>query len=218
MIGMSEKDMVSRYESVHQPQPNLLVINEYSDLAARRAFDLEITKESTTFRKNEHQGWILKNGFIHRSGHERYGILFQMMMDGAIRYEPEKDAYISQICEQTIDCITKKDGTIMDVYFAWDGMIGTNSRNGYANFNISLTLSCENDIRSLSKMDGISYLGAKTCKGSNKITNVFVKKAGTPVQLIIRYEMELMSASDAYAVSEVHFHQPTANFFKIVTR
>ncbi len=216
-VGILEHEMMQMYRPV-QNQSNLLVINEYANHAKNRPFDLKVSREYQSHRKNISKGWILNNQFWGRFNLHHYGILFQMLLCGAIRYEEGQDARISQSGEHTIECVTEKDGVLFDVYFFWDGMCGTNSKQGFANFDFKLTMTYENGSGCLSKMDGISYLGAKTSKGSLKLADNFVEKQGTIVWFVIRYEMDLAATSDPLAMSEVHFDKPASNYFKIVTK
>jgi hypothetical protein len=217
-IGITIQEIMQMYSIPIQNQSNLLVINEYTNHVKNRPFDLKVTKEYQSRRTNISKGWILKNQFFGRFDLHHYGILFQMFLCGAIRYEEGQDARISQSCEHTIECVTEKDGVLFDVYFFWDGMCGTNSQEGSANFDFNLSMAYETESGCLSKMDGISYLGAKTAKGSMKLADNFVEKQGTLVRFIIRYEMNLAAKSDPLAMSEVHFDKPGGNYFKIVTR
>ncbi len=169
-------------------------------------------------RLNESSGLIIKNQLSHKTQVRNYGILSRMVFSGAVRYQPPNNGKIFRICEETIACETLKDNTVFDIFFSWDGMIGTNSGNGGANFNISMTAAYEDELKLVSKMDGIHYLGAKTCKGRSHLTNNLVKKRGTRVTFVIHYEINLTAFSDPMSVSEVHFQKPENNFFKIITK
>ncbi|MDX2441299.1 MAG: hypothetical protein QNK40_12210 [Desulfobacterales bacterium] len=218
LIGLSDHDIMEMYGTSAQDKANLLIINEYAEHIKNRPFDLKLNKEYQSIRKNESTGWILKNQISGRFDLFKYGILFQMLLCGAIRYRKDQPAHIFQDSEHTIECVTAKNDVIFDIYFFWDGMCGTNSQQGWANFGISLSMVYGDKTASLSKMDGISYIGAKIAKGSLKLTDNFVKKKGTPVRFVIRYEMDLAANSDPLAVSEIHFEKPANNYFKIVTK
>jgi len=216
-IGILEDEIMQMYKPV-QNQSNLLVINEHVRHVKNRTFDLKVNKEYQSHRKNISKGWIVKNQFFGRFALHHYGILFQMFLCGALRYEEGQDAMISQSGEHTIECVTEKDGVLFDVYFFWDGMCGTNSQQGWANFDFNLSMSYETESGCLSKVDGISHFGAKTSKGNLKLADNFVEKQGTLVRFVIRYEMDLAANSDPLAMSEVHFDKPACNYFKIVTK
>jgi hypothetical protein len=218
LIGVSDNDIMQKYGATGSTEPNLLDINNYYTHVKNRSFDLNLQKEYQSARKKESKGWILKNQFSNRVNLYPYGILFEMHMDGAIRYEQDKKAHILQACEHTIECTTARDSVMFDIYFFWDGMCGTNSQQGLANFDINLSMGYGQRTGSLSKMGEISHLGAKTSKGSLKLTDNFVEKQGTPVRFVIRYEMVLVANSDPLSVSEVHFNKPAGNYFKIVTK
>lgn len=218
LIGKSYDDLVQRYGTAGQLPSNQLVINPNYSHAKDRGFDLAVKKQVKSARTNESSGWIIKNRFSGLYQLHNYGILFPMMLSGAVRYETDKDGKIFQFQEHTIECETLKDDVTFDIFFSWDGMFGTNSQEGWANFSTCLTMNYDQETKILSKMDGISYLGAKTCNGSSKLTDNFVKKSGTPVTFVIRYEMDLAATSNPMSVSELHFRNPATNFFKIVTR
>lgn len=217
LIGKSSDDILQMYETAGRSTSNQIVINPNYSHARDRVFDLAVKKQFKSARTNESSGWIIKNRF---SGHyqlHKYGILFQLMLSGAIRYETDKNGRIFQFCEHTIECETLKDDVRFDIFFSWDGMFGTNSQEGWANFSTSLTMSYDERTKILSKMDGISYLGAKNCKGSSKLTDNLVKKTGTPITFVIRYEIDIAATSNPMSVSEIHFKKQGTNFFKIVT-
>ena len=218
LIGKSSENILQRYGKTGQIPSNQIVINPNYSHAKDRGFDLAVKKQVKSARTKESSGWIIKNRFSGLYQLHNYGILFQIVLSGAIRYQTDKDGKIFQFCEQTIECETLKDDVTFDIFFSWDGMFGTNSQEGWANFSTSLTMSYDQETKILSKMDGISYLGAKTCNGSSKLTDNFVKKSGTPITFEIRYEMDLAATSNPMSVSELHFRNPATNFFKIVTR
>ncbi|MBA3011146.1 MAG: hypothetical protein KKF12_14165 [Proteobacteria bacterium] len=219
LIGMSENDIMQTYGSSDQRQSNLLDITNYSAHIKNRSFDLDLQREyRSPPKKNESTGYVLDNKFSGRFKLYEYGILFEMLLSGAVRYERDKNAHIIQTWEHTIECVTAKDGVVFDVYFFWEGMCGTNSSQGWANFGINLSVRYKDGSGSLSEMDGISCLGAKTCKGNSKLIDNFVKKKGTPVTFVIRYEMDLAANSDPLAISEVRFDKPANTYFKIVTK
>lgn len=217
-IGISENEIMQMYGIPIQNQSNLLVINEHGYQVKNRPFYLKVNKEYQSHRTTISKGWIIKNIFSGRFDLHHYGILFQMFLCGVIRYEEGQDARILQTEEHTIECVTKKDGVLFDVYFFWDGMCGSSSHKGWANFNFNLSVTYENESGCLSKGDGISSIGAKTFKGSLKLVDNFVKDQGTLVRFVIRYEMDLAANSDPLAMSEVHFDKVGLSYFKIVTK
>ncbi len=218
LIGKSNDQLVQMYGAAGELPQNHLVINPIVSLAENRSFDLSVKKQTHTLQINESSGLIIKNQVTHKTRVRNYGILSRMSFSGAVRYQPGNKGKIFRICEETIACETLKDNTVFDMLFSWDGMIGTNSGNGGANFNISLTAAYEDELKLLSKMDGILYLGANTCKGLSHSTDNLVKKRGTRVTFVIHYEINLGAFTDPMSVSEVHFQKPENNFFKIITK
>ncbi len=218
LIGKSDDQLVQMYGTAGVLPYNNLVISPTGSHAKNRDFNLSVKKQTSTMRINESSGWIIKNQLTHKSKVHNYGILSRMFFSGAIRYQPGNKGKLFRIYEETIACESLKENTIFDVFFSYDGMIGTTSRNGGANFNISLTVAYENELKIISKMDGISYLGAKTCKGRSHLTDNLVKTRGTRVTFVIHYEINLAANADPMSVSEVHFQKPENNFFKIITR
>jgi hypothetical protein len=218
LIGKSNDQLVQMYGAAGELPKNHLVISPTVSLAEDRSFDLSVKKQTHTLRINESSGLIIKNQLSHKSEVHNYGILSRMFFSGAVRYQPGNKGKIFRVCEETIECETLKDNTIFDIFFSWDGMIGTNSSSGGANFDISLTAAWEDELKILSKMDGILYLGAKTCKGRSHLTNNLVKKRGTRVTFVVHYEINLGAFTDSKSVSEVHFQKPENNFFKIITK
>lgn len=219
LIGMSENDIKQMYGSSGQDHSSLLDISNHSAHIRNRTFDLDLHREyRPSPQKKESKGYILDNNFSGRFKLYPYGILFEMLISGAVQYERDQNAHIIQTGQHTIECLTAKDDVVFDIYFFWDGMCGTNSSQGWANFGITLSVKYKNGAGSLSEMDGISCLGAKICKGNSKLIDNVVEKKGTLVTFVIGYEMDLAANSDPLAISEVRFDKPANTYFKIVTK
>ena len=218
LIGKSDDQLIQMYGAAGELPQNHLVISPTILHTKNRTFDMSVKKQTKTMRINQSSGLIMKNQLSHKSQVHNYGILSRMTFSGAIRYQPANSGKLFRISEETIACETLKDNTVFDIFFSYDGMIGTNSRKGGANFNIGITVAYEDELKIVSKMDGIHYIGAKTCKGRDRLTDNLVKTRGTRVTFVIHYEINLAANTDPMSVSEIHFQKPENNFFKIITK
>ena len=218
LTGRTTDQLVEIYRAAGDLPENPPVINPAVSRAGNRRFDLAVKTQVRTLQVNESSGLIIKNNLSHNTRVHDYGILSRMIFSGAVRYQPGKKGKIFRVHEETITCETLKENTSFDIFFSYDGMIGTTAGYGGANFNISLTAAYEDELKTLSKTDGINNLGAKTCKGEKRLKDNFVKARGTRVTFVIHYEINMAAFSGPMSVSEAHFQSPGNNFFKIVTK
>ncbi|MCG8614657.1 MAG: hypothetical protein MI802_00465 [Desulfobacterales bacterium] len=135
-----------------------------------------------------------------------------------VRQKAEKAASLFRVLEDTILCETRRENTIVDIYFSWEGMLGTTVEKGHASFNYSLMAAYGDTLKMLSHSDAINRLGAKNCKGRSSLKDNRIKKKGTRVTFVVHREIRLNTPAEANAISEIHFESPESNFFKIITR
>ncbi|MEH0022236.1 MAG: hypothetical protein V6Z89_21460 [Desulfobacter sp.] len=218
LTGKSKKQIAQIYGAAGRLPENRLVVSPVVSHARKRSFDMAVKKQTRTMWINETSGLVIKNKLSHRSKVHSYGIISRLFFSGAIRYQAGTPGKLFRICEETIECETLKDETVFDVFFSYDGMIGTNSEDGSAGFNISLTMAYGDELKILSKMDRIGRLGAKNHKDLLYMADNLVEAKGTRVVFVIHYEVSLNAGATPMSVSEVHFETPANNFFKIITK
>lgn len=188
-----------------------------------QAFGLSVIKQTRTMRINETTGLetggrVTKNLFAQRSQSTDFGIISRLFCAGVVRQKRKSPATLFRVLEDTIICETRRDNTILDIYFSWDGMIGTTADKGQASFNFSIMTAYGETLKMLSHSDAINRLGAQTCNGRSSLRDNHIKDLGTRVTFVIHREIRLGTPAETNAISEIHFESPESNFFKIITR
>ena len=162
-------------------------------------------------------GRVTKNLFAQRSQSDEFGIASSLFCAAVVRRKDGQPASLLRVLEDTIVCETVRDNTRLDIYLAWEGMLGTTTDNGRASFNFGLMTAYGDTLKMLSRADVVNRMGARTCKGRSSLKDIHIADKGTQVTFVIHREIRLDIPDGPNAISEIHFEKPDDNFFKIIT-